>query len=221
MTVTILGRAMVEAAVAVDEGAVESALDQVFAILSPQVAMERVIGPALVAVGELWAQGRCSVAGEHLLSAKITGRLLRLLETVNPARHNGAQPAICACLPDEQHEIGALMSACVLARHHYRVAYLGSSLPLEDLERSCNLLSPKVVSLSVARESLLQTHKPKIMELARRLPKAIKVFLGGRGVTKADRGLAAAGVVLIHPKSPGLDDLLRGGAASRKKGKKK
>lgn len=214
-------QALVTAAVAVDEAGVEAALDQAFVVLSPLVALNQVVMPALVVIGDLWAQGRASVAGEHLASAKVTGRLLKLLETVNPASGNGARPAICACLPDEQHQIGALMAAYTMARHHYRVSYLGGCLPLEDLELSCQLLSPQLVCLSVSRESLLLTHKPRLLELVPRLPKTTRVFLGGRGVERADRDLARAGVTVLHPGGPNLEELLRGGAAIRKKTRKR
>ncbi|MHC4830438.1 MAG: MerR family transcriptional regulator [Planctomycetota bacterium] len=207
--ISSLSREIVEGAVAVSEGAIESALDNSFGLLSPHVAVERVVIPALVAIGELWAEGKCTVAGEHLASAKITGRLLKLLETVNPAGASGAKVAIAACLPDEQHEIGALVAASEIARHNYRVSYLGACLPLEDLERACLLLSPSVVCLSVSREALLGTHKPRLLELVGRLPKSTRVFLGGRGVEGPDAELEAAGVVLILLDGPSLADRLR------------
>ena len=75
-----LSQALVAGAIAVDEAAVEAALDEAFLLLSPQTAMERAVLPALVTIGDLWAQGKCSIAGEHMASAKVVGRLLMLLE---------------------------------------------------------------------------------------------------------------------------------------------
>ncbi|MGE0711063.1 MAG: MerR family transcriptional regulator [Planctomycetota bacterium] len=200
--------ALVEAAVEVSDGKAEDALDQVFGLLAPQTALERVIAPALIEVGELWARGACSVAGEHLVSAKVKGRLLRLLEAANPSRRNGASPAICACLPDEQHELGALMAAYILARHHLRVVYLGACLPLEDLERACKVIQPAAVCLSVSRESLLSLHVPSLIELARRLPAGARLILGGRGVTADDRALREAGFTLLVPGGPDLEEVI-------------
>jgi DNA-binding transcriptional MerR regulator len=204
---------LVEAAVAVDEARVEAALDQAFSVLSPQRALNDVVLPALVTVGELWAQGRCSISGEHLASAKVVGRLLKLLETVNPPRSSGAGIAIAACFPDERHEIGALMASCLLARYHFHVSYLGACLPLEDLERSCSLLTPNVLCLSVSREALLVTHTPRLLELVKRLPDTVQVYLGGLGVTSVVPELVQGGVRLIVPGGPSLEDMLSGKAS--------
>lgn len=204
-------RRLVEAAVQVDGHAVERALDDAFSAVSPTVALNRVVLPALETIGELWASGRCGVAGEHLASGKVVGRLRQLLQAANPSANNGARAAICACLPDEQHEIGALLSAYTLARHYYRVTYLGASLPLEDLEQACTLLRPQVVCLSVARTSLLMTHKPRLLEMAGRLPLDTTLLLGGRGVEQPDPELEDAGVLLLHPQGKSLLEELRGG----------
>lgn len=112
---------LVQAAVEIDQRQVERALDEAFATLSPDRALVDVIEPALREVGELWAQGRCSVAGEHLISNAISGRLLRLLEAANAASVGGPS-AVCACFPDEAHVLGALTVAYWLARRGRRVS---------------------------------------------------------------------------------------------------
>lgn len=190
------GRAFVEGAVRLDASAIEGVLDEAFALATPDAVLARLVEPALHTLGDLWAQGRCSVASEHLASHKVSGRLLGLLEASNPAARNGARPAICACLPDEQHQIGALSAAYLLTRHGYRVAYLGAALPLEDLERACRLLGPEVVCLSVSREAVLQTHAPGLADLVARVP-GPRFLLGGQGVTGDCAALERAGIVLV------------------------
>jgi MerR family transcriptional regulator, light-induced transcriptional regulator len=209
-------QALVQSAVKVDQRGAREALDRAFGVLSPEAALEQVVFPALVTIGELWADGRCTVSGEHLLSSMIVGRLLRLLEAANPSSATGAKPAICACLPDERHEIGALVTAFNLAKHHYRIVYLGPALPFEDLERTCHILAPEVICLSVSRPSLLQTHTPRLIELVRRLPPATRVLLGGRGVKGCDRSLLAAGVSVLDGDLP-VDESLRAGLTRKRK----
>ena len=177
--------------------------------------------PGLVTIGDLWAEGRCTVAGEHLVSSMVVGRLLGLLETANPSTASGAKPAICACLPDERHEIGSLVTAFTLAKHHYRIVYLGPALPFEDLERTCHILAPEVICLSVSRPSLLATHTPRLTELVRRLPPSTRVLLGGRGVKGCDRSLVASGVSILEDEVSLGESLRAGLARKRKKGKPK
>lgn len=195
------GRELIAAAVAMNEPRLVGVLDQVFAHLSPPVAIERVLQPALYRLGEEWAAGRASVAAEHLASAAVVGRLMRLVEAAQPPPGNGAQMAIAACLPDEQHEIGALVVAYALARLHHRVAYLGASMPLVDLESSCQALRPALLCLSVSRPALLATHEPGLVAMASRL-KGTRILIGGRGVELPQPALEAVGVELITPDRP-------------------
>ena len=196
--------AIVQAAVELDEQALQRALDSSFAAVTPSVALRTVVFPALHEVGELWAKGACSVAGEHLVSAKVVGRLIKLVEVANPEPTPATPRAICACLPDEQHVIGALVTAYQTARHGYHVHYLGACMPLQDLERSCQILEPRIVALSVVRSALLETHKPELIAFAKRVQRTeAHVLLGGTGVRGPDAELEAAGIHLFDPQQGG------------------
>ncbi|MCA8921476.1 MAG: MerR family transcriptional regulator [Planctomycetes bacterium] len=201
---------IVQAAVGLDELALQRGLDESFALVRPCVALHQVVFPALREVGELWARGECSVAGEHLVSAKVVGRLIKLIEVANPEPGPQTPRAICACLPDEQHVIGALVTAYQLARHGFHVHYLGASMPLQDLERSCQVVAPRVVALSVVRPALLATHQPGLIAFAERAGReGVQVLLGGPGVRGADPKIAEAGVLLLDPVRTDLRDTLR------------
>lgn len=197
-----LRESLVEAAVAIDARALDRLLDEAFSVFSPEAAISQIVEPALLQIGGLWAEGRCSVAGEHLASHKIMGRLHRLLAASNNSALNGIHLGLVACLPDEQHEIGAMLVAYWLTRFGYRVSYLGGSLPLSDLERACRTLRPAAVFLSVSRESLLETHEPQLIELLGRLNGKIPFHVGGRGVARARPALEEAGAKLaLEPSS--------------------
>ena len=195
------------AAARIDAPAVESGLDAAFAALSPLAALDRIVLPALVEVGVLWNAGRCSTAGEHLLSSKVVGRLHALLRTANPL-NTAATHAVCACLPDEEHEIGALFSAYSLARHGCRVTYLGARLPFEALEQAAEALRPNLLCLSVARPDLLREQRARLMTIARRVPAGVRLVLGGGGVQAEDAELEALGVIVVRAGGPRLVELL-------------
>lgn len=193
-------RAIVDASVAIDERALHRALDEAFSALSAPAAIELVVEPALREIGRLWLEGRCSVAGEHLASAKVTGRLLGLLEASNAAPGETSPVAIACCLPDEQHQVGALLVGYCLARQGYRVSYLGPAMPFEDLERAIERLRPEIVCLSVVREALLRAHEPQLIEVVRRHPR-LRFYLGGPGVRGDHDELVSAGAVLLSISS--------------------
>ena len=133
--------------------------------------------PALDEIGDQWANGKLSVAGEHLVSAKVITRIRRLLEASN---QGPGKPAVVTCLPDELHEIGALLSAYALCLSGFRVSYLGAAMPLEDLEAACVSIRPAVVSISSVRTPILQTHLPRLAELVARRT-GVRFLVGGRG----------------------------------------
>lgn len=192
---------LVQAATDIDAGRAERALDDTFAALSPERALIDVVEPAMAEVGERWAQGRCSVAGEHLVSGLTAARVQRLFDAASALSPTGP-PAICACFPDEQHVIGALAVAYWHARRGQRVTWLGAALPFEDLERACERLGPALVCLSVTRSALLEAHAPGLIALARRR-RAVRFHVGGAASAEADGPLASAGVVVVRARSFG------------------
>ncbi|MCO5165558.1 MAG: MerR family transcriptional regulator [Planctomycetes bacterium] len=192
---------LVQAAVEIDARAADRALDEAFAALSPDRALVDVVEPALREVGALWAAGRCSVAGEHLVSSAVTGRLLRLLEAAS-AQANGGPAAVCACFPDELHALGALNVAYWLARRGHRVTWLGAALPFEDLDRACERVGPEAVFLSVSRAALLEAHTPGLVALVRRR-REVRFHVGGAASPEANGALAAVDVSVVPVRSFG------------------
>lgn len=192
---------LVHAAVRIEQSLAERALDEAFATLSPDRALVDVIEPAQRDIGELWARGQCSVAGEHLVTNAITGRMLRLLEAANAASLGDAT-VVGACFPDEQHVLGGLAVAYWLARRGRRVTWLGAALPFEDLDRACDRTGAEAAVLSVTRAALLEAHAPRLIELARRR-REVRFFVGGAGSTEADGPMTSAGIVLVKTRSFG------------------
>jgi hypothetical protein len=197
--------AIVAAAVAVDPRALRQAVDRAFASVSAALAIERVIPPAAYRIGELWAEGRCSVAGEHLASAVLRERLRRLVDEAEPL--GAAAPvAVCACVPDEAHELGALAVAYRLARLGVRVVYLGADTPLDDVLGACQRTGAGHAFLSVSREPLYGALRPALRRFVRRASATCRVVLGGLGAPAEDADLEADGA-LLWPAARSLDEL--------------
>ncbi|HZV02026.1 MAG TPA: MerR family transcriptional regulator [Planctomycetota bacterium] len=190
---------IVQSAVDLDEESAIEAIDAAFARVTPETALGEVVVPAARAVGQRWGAGKCSVAGEHLVSGLVEERVRRLLDA---GRARTAGPVtICACFPDELHELGSLVVAYQLARLGNRVVVLGASLPIEELDRACDRLHPIAVCLSVSRESVLQTHQPALVSLVKRRHD-VAFFVGGEGARGDRSALEAAGVTVWSPERP-------------------
>jgi DNA-binding transcriptional MerR regulator/methylmalonyl-CoA mutase cobalamin-binding subunit len=114
-----------------DETLSSDLLRDAYSMYDLNTYMLKTLIPALVEIGEAWANGVIPVATEHFASAFLRGNLLTIFQAF-PARSN-APYILVGCAPTELHEIGSLMMAVMLRSDGYRVEYLGPDLPLDDL----------------------------------------------------------------------------------------
>jgi DNA-binding transcriptional MerR regulator len=191
------------------------ALDEAFASLGPRTVVEKVIAPVSRELGERWRAGEVSVAGEHMVSAALVFRVQKLIEVARRGGGISRAPVLCACLPDEQHELGLLLVALELCSAGIEIVYFGRNLPFEDLERACLQLKPAAVCLSVVREELLLAHAPRLTELARRWRGQLAFHLGGSGVPESSTLEGEEGLVL-WPASRPLDALVTALSAAQR-----
>ncbi len=144
-----------------DEARADAILEEAFAAFGVEEVLERVVGPALVQVGEQWHRGQASVAGEHFAS----NYLRRKLESIINAslRRDEGPLLMLACAPNDWHELGLLLVYLFLRRRGYNVLYLGQNVPVAHFIREIRRLRPALVMVSATtRDSV-----PGVIELAR------------------------------------------------------
>ena len=128
-----LVRAFVTAARRLDLDAMESVLDEAFAIQRFELAMDESVFPALRAVGRAWGDGTLDVAAEHAASETVRRRLARFFDA---ARGPMIQAQLLIGMPPGgEHELGVFAFAVACRRAGQAVAYLGSNVPLESWMR--------------------------------------------------------------------------------------
>ncbi|MEI7058772.1 MerR family transcriptional regulator [Nocardioides sp. CCNWLW239] len=121
---------MTSAAATLDAADLATTLDQVFALGGFEAAMTDNVFPALEKLGDAWADGRVTVAGEHLASNAVMRRLAIAYEA---AAAYGRGPRIAlGTAPGTRHEIGLLAFAVAARRHGLDTDYLGTDLPIDD-----------------------------------------------------------------------------------------
>ena len=175
-----LTQGAVQASLELDEIALARIIDQAFESGSTIDCLEDFVLPASREIGRLWSEDQATVASEHVFTALLSGKLQTLLRS---CPSNPAWPrALCACFPDEPHEIGALLLAYHLHQLEISVAYLGACLPLEDLERAIQIKRPHYVFLSATRRPTVEIHIQRVLEVSGRHPRVIFV-MGGAGFT--------------------------------------
>ena len=112
---------------------------------------DEVIRPAMVRIGELWAEGKLEVNKEHLASQAVLEILIRLGPQLHHKPSNGMS-AVCASAEGDYHEIGLRILAYVLESEGWSVHYVGANTPFDTLGSLIKANTPELICLSFTLE---------------------------------------------------------------------
>lgn len=162
-----------------DTETADKVFDEALALYAPEDVILHMIRPTLWAIGEGWVAGDISIGVEHLATHYLRQRLLVWLRTGPPLYD--VPPTVLACAPEEYHEGGLMIMGALLRRRRWPVAYLGQSIPLQDLaefvEQTKPLAVVSVAMTEVAADALAQW--PRFMPEAAESGRPVFAF-GGR-----------------------------------------
>lgn len=143
-----------KAVVQQDETTAGAVLAEAHSVFDLATVCVDIITPCLVMIGDAWHRGEIMISTEHIATGYLRGRLVTLFQSF-PARR-GAPYIIMGCAPSEQHEIGSLMLATLMRRDGYRVEYLGTGVPTEDLVDFVKMERPAMLCLSASSDESAQ-----------------------------------------------------------------
>lgn len=146
--------------------------------LSQPQLLEQILVPLVQKIGKLWEEGTFRIAHEHVASGVIRSFLFDLQSN---AVQNVTSPAIVVATPCRQyHEFGALLAAATASSEGWRVLYLGSDSPAEEIAALAVMQGAKAVALSIvypADDPLLGSELRRIRRL---IGSEIQLLVGGR-----------------------------------------
>lgn len=129
-------------------------IGEALASTAPETLILEVLAPTLAHIGHAWEHEDLSVAVEHLATNFIRNRLMQWMLTSPPAR--SLRPIVMACGPGEWHEMSLLFMGTMLRRRRWPIAYLGQSMPLEDLSLFVSEIKPSLIVLvAMAQETAM------------------------------------------------------------------
>lgn len=106
----------------------------------------QIIFPFLEKIGILWQTGHVNPAQEHLVTNIIRQKLIVGIETTGSQVSLGK--TFLLFLPEgEHHELGLLFMYYILKSRGAKTIYLGSNVPLKDVEYVVNLKKPDLAFL--------------------------------------------------------------------------
>lgn len=174
--------AFVEAAADLDEDAVEHVLDDMFASGSFEQVTDHLVMPALVALGEAWADGRVSVAAEHAATSEVRRRLgAAFLAAGRPGGEHGT--VLVGLPPGARHELGALAFATALRRSGVPVHYLGPDLPESGWLEAARRTDAAAMVLGVVTPGDVEPARHVAAALRRARPGMV-IAVGGRSAAE-------------------------------------
>jgi methanogenic corrinoid protein MtbC1 len=194
--------ALVRAAERLDAVAASAVIDDRFALGTFEHVVDAWLMPALERLGEAWADGRVSVAGEHLVSYAVQRRLASAYEA---AAGRGTGPSVVLGLPaGARHELGLLAFAVAARRAGLATTYVGADLPVGDWVGAVAARRAAGVVLSVpCRADLTPAHQ--IVSGLRAADPHLVVGVGGRFQDEVGNG----SVPLGHSIEDGVAELVR------------
>jgi methanogenic corrinoid protein MtbC1 len=162
-----------------------------------------VVAPALVDVGQLWDEGKISIADEHIATAITQSVLATFYGTFSWA--TDGPKAILACVPGERHELGARMAADLFANDGWNIIYVGADVPQEALLGLVLREAPLFVGLSLGMLDRVAAARDVIAELRRAAPQT-RIIVGGR-VAASPQIAPIDAIVIAGPASKAVEQL--------------
>ena len=196
--------AFLEAARRLDVPEMERVLDESFAGQRFELAMDRVVFPALRAIGEAWSTGEIDVALEHAASETVRRRVAHFFDATG--RGERVPTVLVGVPPAGQHEIGAFAFAVAARRVGLDVLYLGANVPLESWLRTVRETGAPVVVLAVVTPADVVT-ATVVVEALGAMARPPRCLLGGpsagevaevRGASRLPESLDEAVAVLVE-----------------------
>ncbi len=174
-----------------DPKGLESSLMRATIALSAPVLIDDVAAPLLKRIGESWAHGELRPGNEHLASAVMRQVLSSLVASCSPDMD---APRIVVATPSGQiHEFGALFAAAVAASEGWRVIYLGTDLPGDDIAQVAEETGADAIALSLVYPPGDPRTSAAIEKLGSALVHPVAVTAGGASAESYSEELEAAG----------------------------
>ena len=175
-----------------DEAELDSIYQKVMGLYPITEIIKQLIEPVLITLGQRWDKVPGGIAEEHFFSVYISHKLeSRFQQQFGIAT---GPLIICACLPQETHNLGLSLFCLAAHESNFRIINLGANTPLNHLEVVCERRRPAGVVLAG-----LQAPSPQTISELKKMVCNIEapVFIGGQASLNAKNAIESSGAIAI------------------------
>ena len=168
----------IAAVVSLDSEGLQTVLEQATVDLTQLVTLEDVVVPLMHRIGDMWHSGELRVVHEHTAHSVVSAFVSSLKTAYSPSAD--ASTVVVATPSGQLHDLGALIVAATAASDGWRIAYLGCSLPVEEIVRAVEHHAAPAIALSIVYPSNDPSLENELRRLRRLLPQSVGIIAGGR-----------------------------------------
>ena len=137
-----------------------------------------VLKKSLYNIGELWENGKITVATEHLASAIVETILSDIyFKIITQNKIN--KTAVLACTENEFHQIGIKMVNDIFEKNGWHVHFLGANTTTEELISLIGTIHPDILAISLSIPSNLPLLEKMLTKIRAQYPD-LYIFVGGQ-----------------------------------------
>ena len=137
----------------------------------------QLVFPFLEKIGILWLTNHMNAAQEHLVSNLIRQKLIVGIESIMPYTSND-KTALLFLPEGEHHELALLYLYYMLKSREIQVLYLGTNVPLKDIEFVANLKKPQYIFTHLTSIPGRFSIERYIQQIHQRIPSVPLVITG-------------------------------------------
>lgn len=136
---------------------------------------DRILKPVMYRIGEEWADGKISIATEHVAS-NIAQTLVKII--MDRVSGTGTKKKVLICVPlGEEHHLGCDVLETYLTIKGFKVYNMGTSMPTESILSFIDNNKPEVVLISITLEDNLSAGQRLTRKIKEHID--IPVLIGG------------------------------------------
>ncbi len=150
-------------------------------------------------IGELWYQGKLSVAQEHLATRTVLAALHKLRNSMKISRSNN-KLAVCCAFEGDFHELPTHLAQLTFESEGWEVLNFGANTPLFSLATEVLVHKPHIVCLSSTVMDNLERTSRDYKDFCEKVCKTkTKIIIGGQTFT--DKNLRSRFPADLYPQS--------------------